>query len=396
LKAIVLAAGEGTRLGPFTYSEPKVMIPVANRPILEYVVKALVENGIRDIVLVVGYRKERIMTHFEEGKEFGARIEYVVQDKQLGTAHALLQARELVEGDFLVLPGDNVIDAQTVRDLLREGAVPSMVITESDMPSKYGVVTLKGERVRDIVEKPEERISNLINTGIYALEEGFLQRCEEHVKRGIYDIPRVLGELAREGSLMAIPTRGTWIDVVYPWDLVKVNAAALATLDERVAGKVEEGVVLRGPVSIGEGSVLRAGCYVHGPVAIGEGCDIGPHVTIYPSTSIGKNVTIGPSSVLEESLIMNDCSLGPFAHVSHSVLGKGVRAGSHFAAFSGSGSAQVEGEWHDLQLVGAFLGEDTLVGSGVTALPGSIVGARCKASAGTILRGNVPHGATVV
>ncbi|MFQ5838809.1 MAG: bifunctional sugar-1-phosphate nucleotidylyltransferase/acetyltransferase [Thermoplasmata archaeon] len=396
MKAVILAAGEGTRLGPFTYSEPKVMIPVANRPIVEYVVRALVENGFRDVVLVVGYRKERIMTHFEEGKGFDARIEYVVQSKQLGTAHALLQAKEMLHDDFLVLPGDNVIDAQTVRDLLEEGAVPSIVITESETPSKYGVVTLKGELVRDIVEKPAERISNLINTGIYALGEDFIDRCEESVKRGIYDIPGILQQLVRKKKVRAIPTQGTWIDAVYPWDLIRVNAAAVAAMGERVAGKVEEGVVLRGPVSVGEGSVVRAGTYVLGPVTIGEGCDIGPHVTIYPSTSIGNNVTVGPSSVIEESLIMHDCSLGPFAHVSRSVLGKGVRAGSHFSAHSEDASAQVEGEWHSLPLVGSFLGEDTILGSGVKSIPGTIVGARCRAESGTVLRGNVPHGSRVV
>ncbi len=396
MKAVVLAAGEGTRLGPFTHSEPKVMIPVANRPIVEYVVQALVENGIQDILLVVGYRKERIMTHFEDGKNFGAKIEYAVQTKQLGTAHALLQAREGLKGDFLVLPGDNVIDARTVGDLLEDGSVPSIVITESDMPSKYGVVTLDGEWVRDLVEKPEERISNLINTGIYALSAKFLETCEDYVGRGIYDLPGILHKLSRKGKVKAIRTRGTWIDAVYPWDLIRVNAVALTTLQERISGKVEEGVVMRGPVSVGEGSVVRAGTYLLGPVAIGPGCDVGPHVTLHPSTSIGQNVTIGPSSVIEESLIMHDCSLGPFSYVSHSVLGKGTRAGSHLSAPSEGATIQVEGEFHNVSRVGSFLGEDTVVGSGVKVLPGCLVGARCRIASGAVLRGDIPAGSTVV
>ncbi|MDD1747358.1 MAG: nucleotidyltransferase family protein, partial [Methanomassiliicoccales archaeon] len=89
MKAVVLAAGEGTRLRPFTNSRPKVMIPVANKPILHFVVKALVDSGVKDIVLVVGYKRERIMSYFGDGKAFGANIHYVVQEKQLGTAHAL-------------------------------------------------------------------------------------------------------------------------------------------------------------------------------------------------------------------------------------------------------------------------------------------------------------------
>src|SRR2546425_11448955 len=131
MKAVVLAAGEGARMGPFTASEPKVMIPVGNKPILEYAVEALVENGVRDILLVVGYRKERIQSHFEDGGKFGARIEYAAQGKQLGSLHALWEARSLVRGPFLAVNGSNLVDAQAVADLLPPGHGPPMVIAES-------------------------------------------------------------------------------------------------------------------------------------------------------------------------------------------------------------------------------------------------------------------------
>lgn len=393
---MILAAGEGTRLGPFTHSEPKVMIPVANRPILEYVVEALVQNAVRDIVLVVGYRKERIMTHFEDGTAFDARITYAEQRKQLGTAHALLQAKEHLDETFLVLPGDNLVDAHTVRDLREAGEAPALVIAESESPSPYGVVGVEGDRVVLLVEKPEERISNLINTGLYALPPEFLDACEASVAKGVTDLPGVLQSVVEAGTLRAVSTQGTWIDAVYPWDLTRVNATALARLEEGVAGKVEEGVVLRGPVSVGEGSVVRAGTYVLGPVAIGTGCDIGPHVTVYPSTSIGRNVTVGASSVVEESVIMNDCSLGAFSYVSRSVLGKGVRAGSHLAAPSERAEVAIEGILHPLSQVGAFLGEDSVLGSGVRALPGTVLGARCEVASGTVLRRDVPHGTVVM
>ncbi len=371
------------------------MIPVGNRPMVEYVVRALVENGLRDIVMVVGYRKERIMTHFGDGKEWGAAIEYVTQDKQLGTAHALLQAASFLEDDFLVLPGDNVIDARTVGDALHTGTIPSVVITESEEPSKYGVVILDGSRVQDIVEKPEERIGNLINTGIYGLDTAFLKEAAQQGKKGVFDIPAILHQLARKRKLTAIPTEGAWIDAVYPWDLIKVNAVALQALKEQIAGKVEEGVILRGPVALGEGSVLRAGAYVQGPVAIGEGCEVGPHATIYPSTSIGENVTIGASSVIEESLIMPDCSLGAFSYVSHGVLGRGVRSASHLSAPAETATIRIEGEWHEVAHVGSFLGEDSALGSGVNVMAGTLVGARSTAASGSTLRGTLPDGSRV-
>ncbi|MEE9197151.1 MAG: sugar phosphate nucleotidyltransferase, partial [bacterium] len=267
---------------------------------------------------------------------------------------------------------------------------------ESEEPSKYGVVILDGSRVQDIVEKPEERIGNLINTGIYRLDPSFLQEAKRQGKKGVFDIPAILQTLAREEELTSIATEGAWIDAVYPWDLIKVNAVALQALKEQIAGKVEEGVILRGPVALGEGSILRAGAYIQGPVTIGEGCEIGPHATIYPSTSIGANVTIGAASVIEESLVMPDCSLGAFSYVSHSVIGRGTRSASHLSAPAEAATIQIEGEWHEVAHVGSFLGEDSVLGSGINVMAGTVVGARARAASGTTLRGNVPDGARMI
>ncbi len=396
MKAVILAAGEGTRLGPFTVSEPKVMIPVANRPILEYVVDALVANGIRDIVMVVGYKKERIMSHFEDGKDLKARVEYVVQKKQLGTAHALQAARDLIEEDFLLLPGDNLIDATAVGDLLENRDGPSILVAESERPSKYGVVEVSGGLVKRIVEKPEERIGNLISTSICALPADIFGRVGVALKQGKYKITDVLSALAAEGQVRGIFTDGRWVDAVYPWDLLGVNAAALETLPAGTAGTVEDGVTLKGAVSIGEGSIIRAGTYIQGPVAIGAGCDIGPHVCLFPSTSVGDNCRLAPFTVVEQSLIMAHAAIGPGSHLSHTVVGDGVRTGAQFSAPAGAADATVEGEFHRLESVGAFVGEDAALGSGVVVDPGTIVGARCNVGAHVRVSRNVPNGSILV
>ena len=165
MKAVILAAGEGARMGPFTASVPKVMIPVGNRPLLEYVVQALAENGVRDLIFVVGYRRERIQSHFQDGKAFGAHITYVTQTKQLGTAHAIWEARGHLEDPFIVLNGSNMVDARFVEDLLAAAPKPAVLITQSERPQSYGVVTVRGKELVAITEKPAEVISNLINTG---------------------------------------------------------------------------------------------------------------------------------------------------------------------------------------------------------------------------------------
>src|SRR5438094_2843968 len=170
MKAVILAAGEGARMGPFTAAVPKVMIPLGNRPLLEYVVQALAENGVRDLIFVVGYRRERIQSHFQDGKAFGAHITYVTQSKQLGTAHAIWEARGHLEDPFIVLNGSNMVDARFVEDLLAAAPKPAVPITQSRRPQGHGAVTARRKELVAITEKPAEVISNLINTVAYFLD----------------------------------------------------------------------------------------------------------------------------------------------------------------------------------------------------------------------------------
>src|SRR5438552_15274646 len=232
MKAVILAAGEGARMGPFTTSVPKVMIPVGNRPLLEYVVQALAENGVRDLIFVVGYRREPIQSHFQDGKAFGAHITYVTQTKQLGTAHAIWEARAHLEDPFVVLNGSNMVDGRFVEDLLGAAARPAVLITESERPQSYGVVTAQGKDLVAITEKPTEVISNLINTGAYALDSRIFDEIERLAKEGKHDLPSAVSTLAKRTSVAAVRTEGTWVDALFPWDLLRLNAAALKGLHE--------------------------------------------------------------------------------------------------------------------------------------------------------------------
>jgi len=391
MKAVILAAGEGMRLRPLTVSEPKVMIPVANRPILEYVVDALVKNDVREIVVVVGYRKERIMSHFEDGKKFGAKIEYVVQEKQLGNGHALLSARERLSGDFLVLPGDNIVDKRAVSDLLKAGARPSALVVESENPSKYGVVTLDKGSIKSVHEKPTEMISNIILTGMYCLSDKIFRFIDECIAAGEYGLSNAVQSSLGAHPVTPVFSDGLWIDAVYPWDLLELNAAALENLAVKTAGKIESQVVISGPVGIGEETVIRAGTTIYGPVLIGDGCDIGPNVTIFPSTSIGNSVTIEPYTMVKNSILMSNCSIGAHSYLSHSVLGYGVKSQSHLMVPGSEAYVNIADEFFKVPHIGSILGEDTTFGTGVAIEPGTIVGAGCKISSGAKLTRNLPN-----
>lgn len=383
-------------MGPFTVSEPKVMIPVGNKPILEHVVSALVENGIHDLVFVVGYRKERIHSYFGEGGRFNARIEYAQQSKQLGTMHAVWEARELVRGPFLVVNGSSLLDAEAVSDLLGSGTAPALLIGESEAPEKYGVVSLSGQHVERIVEKPRQAEGNLVNTGVYVFDPSALPVVESLLNAGHFDLPSLIATLATKSRVRAVQTRGTWMDALYPWDLLKLNAHVLNGIGDLQSGTIEKDVTLRGKVTIGEGSRIRSGTYVLGPAVIGKGCEVGPNVVVHPSTAIGDNVRIQAFTVVENSILMDDVIVGPHSTISNSVLGSGVRVASNLMASAGKATAQIEAEWHVVDPLGALVGEDTEIRDGVAIEPGSVVGAHCRIGSLSRVRGSVPNGTTVM
>ncbi|OPY31425.1 MAG: Bifunctional protein GlmU [Methanomassiliicoccales archaeon PtaU1.Bin124] len=396
MQAVILAAGEGTRLRPFTLTRPKVMLPVGNRPILEFVVESLVANGVRDIVMVVGYHKERIMSFFGDGSKFGARISYVVQDKQLGTGHAMMYLKGVVKGRFLLLPGDNIVDKEAVAALLTINEGSAVLVTESDEPSKYGVVELSQGRVVQIHEKPRETVGNIINTGLYNFQGDILPLIEHEVKQGKYGITEALQGVLKRMDLSGIRLRGRWEDAVYPWDLVRLNEIALESGGQDINGTIEPGATIKGPVRIGKGTKIRSGCYVEGPVVIGEGCDIGPSVSIMPSTSIGNGTNIDPFTCIKNSIIMANVNIGSHSNICQSVIDDSVRIASNFAATCGDANVQIEKQWHSVDNIGCMVGEETSIGAGAIVSSGSIIGSSCRIGNGAKVSGYLENRSIVI
>src|SRR5256886_1461954 len=157
-----------------------------------------------------------------------------------------------------------------------------------------------------ITEKPTEVISNLINTGAYALDERIFEEIDRLAKVGKHDLPSAVSALAQRTPVLALRTEGTWVDALYPWDLLRLNATALKAAPEVRSGTIEPAVTIRGRVSIGDGCVIRSGAYLQGPLSLGPGCEIGPNAVLLPSTSLGKNVRIGAHTSVANSILMDD------------------------------------------------------------------------------------------
>lgn len=389
-QAVILAAGEGQRLRPFTVTKPKAMLSVADKPILAYVIESLAQNGIRNIVLVAGYKKEQIFNYLGSGEQFGVTVTYVTQDKQLGTAHALAQAKECVDDEFLVLPGNKLIDAATIAHFVH--AKPQAVLVKRvENPIRYGVVNVEGEVVKRITEKPKEAESSLINTGIYAFNKEVFSFIESEL--GITDALNNM--IARGMCICACETEGTWLDIVYPWDMISLNSAIINTIPAVVDGTIEHGVSINGLVSVGKDTIIRSNSYIVGPVVIGEGCEIGPNVCILPATSIGKNVVISPFSDIENSVVGDDVSIGPGSIVQDSVIDRGTIMGGHFTACSDDVEIVVNGEIHLIK-IGAMLGECCNLGNSVTIQPGAIIGNHSRIKALKLISGALPDGSLVL
>jgi glucose-1-phosphate thymidylyltransferase len=397
-QAIILAAGEGQRLKPFTGLMPKVMLPIAGNPILQYVIEALAQNGIRRIVMVVGYRKEQVQDYFSSGQRFGVEIDYVFQPQQLGTAHALRQARDLADDRFLVLAGDNIIDPHTIAPLVN-AAENTMLIKAQGEISKYGVVLVHdglsrtGFRglIREVIEKPVEQISNLINTGIYAFNREIFDFLDDEVK-----LTSVIQRMIAEGrDVFALETAGPWLDAVYPWDILKLNDLLLSGISPSLGGTVEDGATIKGLVSIGDGTVIRSNCYIAGPALIGNDCEIGPNTCIFPSTSIGNNVVISPFSIVRNSTIWKNVAVGPFSSLQDSVIAPGTSTGSHFTARSGKATMMIEGEYHQVKM-GAIVGNYSEFADNVIIAPAVIIGNHCRINPMKVISENIPDGGLVV
>ncbi|MFH1381963.1 MAG: bifunctional sugar-1-phosphate nucleotidylyltransferase/acetyltransferase [Chloroflexota bacterium] len=388
--AIILAAGEGQRLRPFTATKPKVMLSIAGKPVLQYVVEALAQNGIRDIAIVVGYKREEIFDYFGTGEQSGVNITYITQERQLGTAHALAQAKNNVKADFLVLPGDNLIDAKTISEFVKIKP-PAVLVKKVDDASRYGVVYIEGGVVKNIIEKPEEAGGNIINTGIYALTPEIFDFIGPEL-----DIPDVLNNMLAEGHRITVQeTEGTWLDIVYPWDIIKLNNAVLSRLPANQGGITEAGVVIKGMVSIGKNTIIRANSYIAGPVVIGSDCDIGPNACILPATSIGDNVSISPFCDVENSVIGDDITIGPGSIIQDSVIDGGCIIKGHFIATSGEAGIRINAAYHQVN-IGAMLGTGCNVGNCVVAQPGVIVGNYSQIQAMKLLSGILPDKSNVL
>lgn len=318
-----MAGGEGTRLRPLTSNQPKPMITIANRPMMEHIVGLLGRHGIDEIVVTVAFLAEAVRNYFGDGSEFGVKISYATEDTPLGTAGSVLNAREQLTERFLVISGDVLTDvdiSSIVEFHDKSDAVATIALKAMDNPLEFGIVITGADgTVERFLEKPTwgQVFSDTVNTGIYVLEPEVFDFIPSG--RAVDFSSEVFpAMLAAQKKVVGCPVDGYWEDV---GTLEAYLSSHYDVLDSKVRLDIP-GFRLRTGVWIGEGVEVDPTATIIGPAVIGDYARIGPYATIGAYTVLGANVRIGADATLEHAVVHDNCFVGQSASLRGCVIGR--------------------------------------------------------------------------
>jgi len=325
VKAVILVGGEGTRLRPLTYYAPKPMVPVVNRPFLEHTVAYLKKHGVREVVLTLSYLPQAIRNYFGDGKRPDVELRYCLEEKPLGTAGAIKNAEDYLDGTFVVLNGD-IFTNLNMSDMLAfhrsKKAVATIALTWVENPCAFGIVETDSDgRVRRFVEKPgPDRVtSHWINAGVYILEPEVLRHVPEGshymFERGLFPLLLSLGQ-----PVYGYPFDGYWLDMGTPDKYLRLNHDLLLSR----AHSPLASDLLTASVHRGQGTVIHPTVRIDGPAIIGERCCVGPGVHIKGPVVVGQNCRIQEGATVEAAVLWDNITIGDSAVLRHCIIGSNV------------------------------------------------------------------------
>jgi glucose-1-phosphate thymidylyltransferase len=391
--AVILAGGEGERLRPLTRNRPKPLLPAGNRPIIEYVLDSVIEAGISDIHVVVGYKHNRVQSHLGDTYS-DVDLTYHIQEKQLGSGHALLQARDAVTDPFLVVNGDQITEPSIITDVLSAhdaAMAASMGVIESDKAAEYGTVSLTDGNVTDLTEHPETDAGGLLNAGVYVFTpEIFSVLADLPRPGGVLTIPAGVSALVAdpETAVLGVETDGFWTDATYPWDLLTV-AEQVFSMDWIDLPSQET------DVWVADSATIHPAAELVPPVVVGVDSEIAAGAVIGPHVALGRNTTVGSNSVLTRTVLDTDCRVGANTTLIDTVFGQNVTVGSSSVVTGGRNDIQLNDRVYPDRELGCVIADRTTVGGGVTIGGGLLLGSDATIDDGVSLSRNVADGAEV-
>ncbi|HYY92108.1 MAG TPA: bifunctional sugar-1-phosphate nucleotidylyltransferase/acetyltransferase [Candidatus Dormibacteraeota bacterium] len=406
MKAVVLVAGKGVRLWPLSETRPKPLLPIANKPILEHTIGALVDSGIHQIVLVINYKGEKVQEKFGDGASIKCEIEYVKQKRPRGTADAVAAAGDKLESEdrFVLVYGDDYYENDGVKNFLSKAQATegvSIATAKVEDASQFGIVESKNGRVTGIREKTLRKGPGIVNAGLYLMTNQLLSSVKKtgRSKRGEFELTDSLRLLIEKGEVVRSHSLdlGQWLGISYPWDLLGANQLAVVGEKTRlVRGNVEDGARIEGPVVIEEGSVIKAGSRLEGPVHVGRDCEIGPSAYLRPHTSLGNDVKVGAACEVKNSVVMAKTKIPHLSYVGDSIIGESCSLGAGtITANLRFDEAVVKSRVRGTLVptarkkLGAILGDEVRTGINVSIFPGVKIGPKSWLGPGAIVEKDV-------
>jgi mannose-1-phosphate guanylyltransferase len=336
VKAVVLVGGEGTRLRPLTYFTVKAMVPVLNKPFIEYIIRHLSHHNINEIILAIGYKPDSITGYFSDESQLYAKLIYSVETDPLGTAGAIKKAEAyIIDNTVFAMNGDVFTDLNFTEMLnfhKNRGAKVTIALTPVEDPTRFGVVeTDSNQRVTRFVEKPkrEQVICNMINAGVYIIETEVLKRIPEG-KRCMFEHDIFPSLLAEGEPVFGYTTDAYWIDMGTPEKYLQLNGDLLSGKSTQVDFKetdiridkqsnIHPQSSLIGPILIDKHCDVGKGVQLKGPVVIGAGSSI-HNGAIIENSVIWQNATIGEQAVLKDCIVASNSCIDNNTHMQGAVI----------------------------------------------------------------------------
>jgi glucose-1-phosphate thymidylyltransferase len=328
MKALILAGGTGSRLRPITNSMAKQLVPVANKPVIEYGIEAIQAAGITEFGIITGDTGPAVEASVGDGSRWGINITYIPQPAPLGLAHAVMTAQDFLgDSDFLMYLGDNLIKSSVsglVLEFQNHRPAATILLTPVPNPSDFGVAEMADGKVHCLEEKPKQPKSNLALVGVYLFD----RRIHDSIAklkpsaRGEYEITDAIQGLIDDGmTVRSHIVEGWWKDTGTVEAMLDANRLILEDIEPKNEGECDN-CRIEGRVSIGRGSRI-VNSTVRGPVVIGENCVI-EDTFVGPFTAIDSNTRISRSEI-EYSIVLSDCTLQDIpSRIEGSLIGRGV------------------------------------------------------------------------
>ena len=404
--AVILCAGGGTRLWPVTEGTPKALVRVAGKPLAEWCAEGVAPLFEKTILVVAKADLKAFEKHFT-GKGYSRKLAFAVQERQEGTAHAILAAAKHVgKSDFLVLNGDCFFAPEfygtlAKRLMAREPFIVGKAVADA---SPYGLLKQTKGFLTGIAEKNANAKEGVINAGAYYAGNELLAFLSKVAKspRGELEATDALTAYAAKHRMAVVEHEGFWTDVGYYWNYLDASAYAVEHIvPSKIGGTVEPGVTVKGKLFVGKGSVVKAGTCIEGPAYIGENCVVGPGAYLRPFTYLEGNNHVGNSSEIKNSILLTGANAPHFNYVGDSVLCEEVNfgAGAKTANFRFDASCiavEVKGKHvgSARRKLGACVGRNAKIGVNATINCGTLVGANARVLPNAFASRNVKSGET--